>query len=106
MSVIIKDIRKNNSEIIRVEVSEFQGKELINIRIWFSSMDQNNGELIFKPTQKGVALSLSEFAELEDAIKKLANYINDRNTGNVPEQFPESMDLLEETKEEVKKETK
>ena len=89
MGVIIKDIKKNSSEIIRVEVSEFQGKELISIRIWYSSIDPS-GEFIYKPTQKGIALQISEFAELQDAINKLANYVNDRNTGNIPEQFSES----------------
>jgi len=97
MGVIIKDIKKNNNEIIRVEVSEFQEKELINIRIWFQAMDQNTGEFIFKPTQKGVALQLSEFAELQDAVNRLANYIKDKDTGNMPEQF---------SGEKVKEETK
>ena len=91
MGVIIKDIKKNNSEVIRIEVSEFQEQEYINIRIWFSTMDQNTGEYVYKPTQKGVALRLSEFAELQDGVNRLANYINDRNTGNMPEQFSESM---------------
>ena len=97
MGVIIKDIKKNNNEIIRVEVSEFQEKELINIRIWFQAMDQNTGEVIFKPTQKGVALQLSEFAELQDAVNRLANYIKDKDTGNMPEQFSG-----EKAKEETK----
>ena len=103
MSIIIKDIRKNSSEIIRVEVSEFQGNDLINIRIWYSTINPDTGELLFKPTPKGVALQLSEFAELQDAINRLANYINDKKTGNIPEQFPESIVYK---KEEAKEETK
>ena len=35
MAVLIKDIQRNNNEIIRIEVSEFKGRELINIRIWY-----------------------------------------------------------------------
>jgi hypothetical protein len=92
MAVIIKDIKKNNSEIIRIEVSEFQGKELISIRIWYSDIDSYSGELIYKPSPKGVALNISEFAELQDGINKLANYVNDKKTGNIPEQFTESID--------------
>ena len=103
MSIIIKDIKKsskNDNEIIRVDVSEFRGQELIGIRIWYSAIE--NGEFVYRPTQKGVTLQLSEFAELQDAVDKLANYISDKNTGNIPEQFSEST-VSEEAKETVKK---
>jgi hypothetical protein len=86
MSVIIKDIQKNSTEIIRIEVSEFKGRELINIRIWYLSQDAASGTMIYKPTQKGIALSLSEFAGLKDGIEKLGIYIADKSTGAIPEQ--------------------
>ena len=90
MGVTIKDIKKNNkndNEIIRIDVSEFQGKEYISIRIWYSTVV--NGEFVYKPTQKGVSLPISEFSELQDAVNRLENYINDKNTGSMPEQFSE-----------------
>jgi hypothetical protein len=86
MSVIIKDIKKNNNEIIRVEVSEFKGRDLINIRIWYQTIDSASGDLIFKPTQKGVTLNVSEFEELKDGVEKLGNYIKDQLSGSKPEQ--------------------
>lgn len=86
MSVIIKDIQKNNSEIIRIEVSEFKGRELINIRIWYLSQDSGSGEMIYKPTQKGIALNISEFQELKDGILKLENYIKDFEANSKPAQ--------------------
>ena len=86
MSVIIKDIKKNNNEIIRIEVSEFKGRDLINIRIWYQSIEGGSGELVFKPTQKGVTLNISEFEELKDGVDKLGNYIQDKVTGNKPKQ--------------------
>ncbi len=85
MSVIIKDIKKNNNEIIRIEVSEFKGRDLINIRIWFQSID-GKGDVVYKPTQKGITLSLSEYDELRDGIEKLKNYIDDMKSGKKPEQ--------------------
>lgn len=81
MSVIIKDIQKNNNEIIRIEVSEFKGKELINIRIWYQAIDGASGNMIYKPTQKGVALNIAEFEDLKDGILKLENYIKDKESG-------------------------
>jgi hypothetical protein len=86
MSVIIKDIKKNNNEIIRIEVSEYKGRELINIRIWYQAIDSNSGDLVFKPTQKGVTLNISEFEELKDGVEKLGNYLHDQLTGEKPNQ--------------------
>jgi hypothetical protein len=86
MSVIIKDIKKNNNEIIRIEVSEFKGRDLINIRIWYQSIDTGSGDLVYKPTPKGVTLNISEFEELKDGVDKLGNYIQDQLTGNNPKQ--------------------
>lgn len=90
MGVIIKDIQKNNSEIIRIEVSEFKGRELINIRIWYSSIDGGSGDIIYKPTQKGVTLNINEFKELKDGIDRLDQYIEDNKKDEKPEQFEEA----------------
>ncbi len=98
MGVIIKDIQKNNSEIIRIEVSEFKGRELINIRIWYSTIDGGSGDLIYKPTQKGVTLNINEFKELKDGIDRLDQYIEDQQKGEKPEQFEEA--VTEETSTE------
>ena len=65
MSVLIKDIPKSNNEIIRIEISEFKGRDLINIRIWFQSFDEK-GNAVYKPTQKGIAVNVSQYEELKD----------------------------------------
>ena len=88
--MIISDIQRNNAEIIRVEVSEFKGKELINMRIWYSSIDQSTGAHIYKPTQKGFALNIEKFGELKEAVSRLEQFINDRQLGIQPEQFEEA----------------
>jgi hypothetical protein len=77
MSDIIKDIQKNSKEIIRVEVSEFKGMQLINLRIWFQTIDEN-GAITYKPSQKGVTLNINQFNELKDAIDRLGVYIADK----------------------------
>ncbi len=83
MSKIIKDIKKNNSEVIRIEISEFEGKNLIHIRIWYKSkeIDQNTGEYILKPSQKGISLDVSKFDDLKEGIEALGNCIADINSG-------------------------
>jgi len=85
MSVVIKDIERNNNEIIRIEISEFKGKELINLRIWYSSID-DNGNMVYKPTQKGVAINISKYDELKEGIEKIGEYINDKKEGFISNQ--------------------
>lgn len=61
---IIKDIEKGGGEIIRVEVSEFKGQNLLNIRTWYTHKE--SGE--YKPTQKGIAIKPELFDQLKEAI--------------------------------------
>jgi len=73
MSTIIADIERNEKEIIRVEVSEFKGKELINLRIWYYHQE---GE--YRPSPKGVALDISKYAQLKEAVDKIGEYLKER----------------------------
>ncbi|MDH5720525.1 MAG: transcriptional coactivator p15/PC4 family protein [Spirochaetia bacterium] len=68
----IADIPRNKTEIIRVEISEYQGKKLLNIRTWYD----NEGE--FAPTKKGVSLNIEKFNELKDAILKAEEIIKEK----------------------------
>ncbi len=102
MSIIIKDIKKNNNEIIRIEVSEFKGRELINVRIWYQAIDSASGDLVFKPTQKGITLNIAEFEELKDGVEKLGNYIQDQMSGKKPKQPGEESPDKEKTPKEKK----
>jgi len=79
MAQIIADIDKNSREIIRIDISEFKGKELINIRIWYHDMDGT-----VKPTQKGVALDINQYQELKKAVEKIGEYITDKESGSIP----------------------
>ncbi len=61
---VIRDIEKGGGEIIRVEISEFRGKNYLNIRTWYT--DRESGE--YKPTQKGVSIRPDQYEELKAAI--------------------------------------
>lgn len=80
MSVIIKDIERNNKEIMRIEISEFKGRELINLRIWYQAID-DKGDIIYKPSQKGIALNISKYEELKEGIDKIGEYLQDKKDG-------------------------
>lgn len=67
---IIKDIDKGRGEVLRVEISEYKGQTLFNIRIWYQDA---NGE--FKPTQKGVAISPNLVGELKEAFEEAERWL-------------------------------
>lgn len=60
----IKDIPKSKGEIIRIEITEFNGTQLLNLRVWYPT---DTGE--FAPTKKGVTFQWSQIAELSEALK-------------------------------------
>jgi hypothetical protein len=62
---IIKDIDKGRGEVVRVEISEYKGATLFNVRIWYTDA---NGEK--KPTQKGISISPDLITELKEAIEE------------------------------------
>lgn len=65
------DIQRNEREIVRVALSEFSGREFIDIRIFYR--DEATGE--YKPTKKGVTLSKDLYPELKKAVDSLGEVI-------------------------------
>ncbi len=63
---VLLDIEKTRGEVIRVEVSEFKGKKLLNIRTWYTN---DAGELA--PTKKGVTLTYEQFQKLQTILPQI-----------------------------------
>jgi len=59
----MREIQKNTLEKIRIQRTNFNGHELIDIRVYYES---NTGE--WKPTKKGIAFSLSLANEVINGI--------------------------------------
>jgi len=62
---ILKEIPREAGEVLRITLSEFKGRKLLNIRIWYT--DQNDGQL--KPTKKGVTVNGAQYADFLAAIQ-------------------------------------
>lgn len=62
----IADIAKNKTEIIRVEITEYAQKKLLNIRTWYLN-DANE----YAPTKKGIAIALDKTEDLRKALDKV-----------------------------------
>jgi len=59
---VIKDIEKG-SDLVRVELSEFQGRQYVGARIYF--MDDKGD---WKPTRKGITLTPEVMAQVNQAL--------------------------------------
>jgi Transcriptional Coactivator p15 (PC4) len=67
MNAPIAVLRKNLTEEIRVELSEFNGHDLINIRVW---AEPRNGGDERIPTKAGIAAKVALLPELIAALQK------------------------------------
>jgi len=60
-------IRKNALEEIRVEISELNGHDLVNIRVW---AEPRNGGSERIPTKAGIACKVTLLPELIEALQQ------------------------------------
>jgi hypothetical protein len=70
------DLRRSDHERLRVTLSEFRGRTLIDLRIWYST---DAGE--WKPGRSGVSLRASQVGEVVQALTLAARSV-DPKEGN------------------------
>ena len=70
MSEVIASFPKNSFEEVRISLTEFKGKELIDLRVYY----QPDGEEEMRPTKKGITISLEKFPELKKAFLRWKKY--------------------------------
>lgn len=63
---LIATIEKNKSEVIRVSLSEFNGHDLANLRVWFQADD---GDM--RPGKAGLAFRLEKLPAVIQALNDL-----------------------------------
>ena len=74
MDHVIAQFEKNATEVVRVSLTEFRGHKLVDLRVYYSD---DEGQ--FKPTKKGVSLSVGLYPELKKAIHTLEKTLLDQN---------------------------
>ena len=72
MDNVIAQFEKNATEVVRVSLTEFRGHKLVDLRVYYSD---DEGQ--FKPTKKGVSLSVGLYPELKKAIHTLEKTLLD-----------------------------
>lgn len=71
---VIAEMEKSWNEKIIFSVSEFKGKKFANIRIYY---EDDEGE--WKPTKKGITVSLESFDEFKEHFQALEKYLKEEN---------------------------
>ena len=71
MDALVARISKNPTEEVRVSLTSYRGHDLVDIRVFFQD---EQGE--WRPTKRGVSLSVDSFAELREAVVKAEEMIN------------------------------
>lgn len=74
MNEIVGEMEKGWNEKIIFSVSEFKGKNYANIRIYY---EDDEGE--WKPTKKGVTVSLDTFQEFKENLERLEAFLNEKD---------------------------
>lgn len=78
MNKLIATFQKNKFEEVRLEVKEFKGQNLIDLRVYTSLRE--DGEKI--PTGKGLSVNISHFGDLKKAILELEIVLKENNLLN------------------------
>jgi hypothetical protein len=80
MSEFIAEMEKGWNEKIVFGLSEFKGKKYADLRIYF---EDDEGE--WKPTKKGITVSLERFWEFKENLQKLEEYLLENGHIQPPE---------------------
>lgn len=73
MDELIAQFEKNATEVVRVSITEFRGRKLIDLRVYYAD---DEGE--YRPTRKGIAISVDGYAEFRNAIARLDKVLLDQ----------------------------
>ncbi|MBD3379288.1 MAG: transcriptional regulator [Candidatus Omnitrophica bacterium] len=66
---------KNKYQDVKVRISEFQGNDVIDIRIW--TQPPQGDEKV--PTGKGININVKLFSKLKEAVQKLEKELSESN---------------------------
>ncbi len=80
MSEFIAEMEKGWNEKIVFGLSEFKGKKYADLRIYF---EDDEGE--WKPTKKGITVSLERFWEFKENLQKLEEHLLENGHIQPPE---------------------
>ena len=74
MDELIAQFEKNATEVVRVSLTEYRGRKLVDVRVYYS-----DGEGQYHPTKKGVSLSVDVYPDFKRALLELEKILLERD---------------------------
>jgi hypothetical protein len=68
---LVAAFQKNSREQVHFHLKEFEGHQLIDIRIWFPDRETEE----WKPSSKGIAISTELYDALVEAVRRVGEYL-------------------------------
>jgi len=70
----IYEFQKNALEKVIIEISEYEGKEYLSIRVWY---DVSKGQNVnWRPSQKGITIAVELLRELQTGVNLSVRHIS------------------------------
>ena len=67
---LITEFNKNSTEVVKVQLTEFDGQQLLDVRVWAVRQGKE-----YVPTKKGITLRVEQIDDLKEAIDMAAEEI-------------------------------
>ena len=74
MDELIEQFEKNATEVVRVSLTEYHGRKLIDVRVYYSDSEGQ-----YRPTKKGVSLSVDVYPDFKRALRTLEKILLERD---------------------------
>jgi len=76
-SKTICEFNKDPAELVRLTLTEFKGKRYVDLRLYYDASEGETPD--WKPSKKGVCLSVDLLDELKEGIEKAAAEVQGKN---------------------------
>jgi hypothetical protein len=73
MDELIAQFEKNATEVVRISLTEYRGRKLVDVRVHYTD---DEGQ--YRPTKKGVSLSLEIYPDFKRALTALEKILLER----------------------------
>jgi len=71
----IFEFNKNPAELVRISLVEFKGKRYVDLRLYYDASESEIPD--WKPSKKGICLSVDLLDDLKEAIDKVEACVED-----------------------------
>jgi len=74
MDELIEQFEKNAAEVVRVSLTEYRGRKLVDVRVYYSDAEGQ-----YRPTKKGVSLNVDVYPDFRRAMLALEKVLLERD---------------------------